>query len=249
MTEMVETISNKTKEEEINKKRQKIEEINQKKLDCGTEVKKGPVTKVRATTPKKKVDQGTKAKKDGRGTSAIKEGRKNKEVSEKVAARSSGRNNNMVSEEVQEALTRGGGKAHKKKHGYGCRHYGVMDLNSMSELKDFNHYNKINFWLHGKICLGPGHDKKCSKKMTKEDMKPEKGSNIRLFYCDMGIRAEQYKEKSTDEEKIIYEDHECSMVLCTECKNIRQEEYMSVSAKKETRRRTTRSACIQEKKL
>jgi hypothetical protein len=124
-----------------------------------------------------------------------------------------------------------------------------MDLNSMSELKDFNHYNKINFWLHGKICLGPGHDKKCYKKMTKEDMKPEKGSNIRLFYCDMGIKAEQYKKNGTDEEKILYEDHECSMVLCTECKNIRQEEYMSTSAKKETRGRTTRSACIQEKKL
>ena len=66
---MVETIGNKTKEEEINKKRQKIEVINQKKLDYGTEVRAGPVTKVRATTPKKKVDQGTKAKKDGRGTS------------------------------------------------------------------------------------------------------------------------------------------------------------------------------------
>jgi hypothetical protein len=110
MTEMVETIGNKTKEEEINKKRQKIEVINQKKLVCGTEVRAGPVTKVRATTPKMKVDQGTKAKKDGRGTSAIKEGRKKKEVSEKVAARSSGRNNYMVSEEVQEALTRGGGE-------------------------------------------------------------------------------------------------------------------------------------------
>jgi hypothetical protein len=54
MTEMVETIGNKTKEEEINKKRQKIEVINQKKLGCGTEVRAGPVTKVRATTPKKK---------------------------------------------------------------------------------------------------------------------------------------------------------------------------------------------------
>jgi hypothetical protein len=96
---------------------------NQRKLNSGTKLGKG--TKVMAASPTMKVDQPTTAKKDGRVTSADKEGRQNQEVSlslkgrptgwEKDAARSSLRNTSVVSEEVMEALTRGGGRTIRRR--------------------------------------------------------------------------------------------------------------------------------------
>ena len=145
---------------------------------------------------------------------------------------------------------KGRGKAHKKIHEYGCRHYRVMDLKDMSTLRDFYHYNSKDCWLVGKRCLGPGNNVTCTIQMNKEDMEPEKGSNIRLYYCDMGIRAANYMQQRTEEERKLYNDHKCNMVLCHQCRNVRQKTDMKDSVEVETiGRTTTRTRSIRKNQL
>jgi hypothetical protein len=70
-----------------------------------------------------------------------------------------------------------------------------------------------------------------------------------LYYCDMGIRAVTYREQGADEEKQLYNDHDCDMVLCHECKNIRQKAYLNGNTNVETVGRPTRTSHLQNKQL
>jgi hypothetical protein len=210
MNEMVARIQNSDKEKGIDRKRQKIEENKCRKLsmqmDHVSETTNDNVsrTKEAAEATNEKNGKQTEAKKRKRTPGTEQKEKETQSEQNKYVASTRQKGANMISEEVTNAMARGGGKAHKKTHGYGCRHYGVMDLKDMSTLRDFHHYNSKDRWLIGKRCSGPGNKVTCTKQMTKEDMKPEKGSNIRLYYCDMGIRAANYTQQGTAEETKLY---------------------------------------------
>src|SRR5688500_11401022 len=52
---------------------------------------------------------------------------------------------NIISKESKKALEQGNGKASCATHGNGCRHFGILDLNSM-ESTTFKYYSKNNRW-------------------------------------------------------------------------------------------------------
>jgi hypothetical protein len=184
--------------EEINKKRKRIVELKCRKWSEQKDLVSG--TKCSATTTET-IDKPKTIKKLGRVSSQQKQGKKKQNSSVSLhVTRPRQKNDNMVSEKAKKAMARRGGKAHKCIHGYGCHHYGVMDLHDMSSLRDFNHYDSKDNWLNGKRCLGPNNKITCPRKMTKEAMVPETRSNIHLHYCDMGIRVVNYGARGTDEE-------------------------------------------------
>ena len=111
-----------------------------------------------------------------------------------------------VSNEAKEALLRRKGDALVKQHGHGCRHYGILDLPSMSQKRRVDYYCQEGRWLHGTSCLG------CNAKTT--DLTPQKGSGIIVYYCEMGIKAcsiDAVKEQAQ------YKAHTCNCILCPDC--------------------------------
>ena len=122
-----------------------------------------------------------------------------------------------VSSEAKEALLRRRGDALVKQHGYGCRHYGILDLPSMSQKRQFDYYCMEGRWFHEKSCL------KCHAKTA--DMKPQKGSGIIVYYCEMGIKAGSINAEKEEER---YDAHTCDCVLCPSCHAERLDEHQQV---------------------
>jgi len=115
-----------------------------------------------------------------------------------------------VSTIAREALERGGGRACKATHGSGCRHYGILDLKEM-DAPTYSFYSKNGGWLDEKVCVV------C--RMGTNVMKLDKGSRSVLRYCGMGLKSVRYNRNGDPDETEIFEDHDCSMILCIPCWN------------------------------
>ena len=125
-------------------------------------------------------------------------------------------NVNSISIIAREALARGGGKACLASHGNGCRHYGILDLRRM-DTKTYAFYSKDGGWLQNKFCIS-------CKKNTKE-MVMDKITKSYLIYCEMGLKSRLYSGYTCDEEKNIFDDHNCDMILCVPCWNTKVDIY------------------------
>ena len=127
--------------------------------------------------------------------------------------------NDAVSAGSKKALQRGGGHALVKHHGYGCRHYGIMDLPVMTEKRFLNYYSQEGKWFY---------NAKCSDCETKtQDLKPQKGSGAILYYCEMGVKSESIDAEG---EKESYNAHTCDCILCPACHQKRLEQHYAGSS-------------------
>src|SRR5688500_16359631 len=110
-----------------------------------------------------------------------------------------------MSNMAKEALERGGGKACSASHGGDCRHYGILDLRPMDR-SSFLYYSKDGGWLKDKHCMS------CHENV--KDMQMNKGAKSFLRYCEMGLKSAKLDQNGEAEEKALYEDHNCLMILC-----------------------------------
>ena len=123
---------------------------------------------------------------------------------------------NTISTMAKEALERGGGRACKATHGKGCRHYGVLDLRGM-DTKTYLYYAKEGGWIYNKSCNSCRKDTK--------DMTMDKGSRYYLRYCEMGLKGLKYNINGCLDERDLFEDHNCDMLLCVQCWNMKVLEH------------------------
>jgi hypothetical protein len=124
----------------------------------------------------------------------------------------------VVSNEAQQALVRGNGRALVATHGFGCKHYGIRDMPIMDTTQDYKHYIQPGFWLHGKCCVD------CKTEAT--DLKPNRVVNgFIMNYCRMGVSCEQLDPQESEEMKQDYESRECDFIVCLTCKNKRLEAF------------------------
>lgn len=114
----------------------------------------------------------------------------------------------QISNESKMALMRGGGQACVASHGNGCCHYGILDLAAMDS-KNYTFYSKPGCWLEGKTC--------CSCHLEIENLIMYKATKCFLQYCEMGLKGSQYNEHGNEEDKKLFMDHYCDMVLCIKC--------------------------------
>lgn len=115
-----------------------------------------------------------------------------------------------ISTMAKQALERGGGRACVATHANGCRHFGILDLRGM-DAKTFAYYTKEGEWLYNKLCL--------TCHIPTVDMCMDKVTKCFLHYCEMGLKGTKYNGNGSCDEKEIFEDHNCNMVLCVECWN------------------------------
>lgn len=117
---------------------------------------------------------------------------------------------NSISDVAKEALGRGGGKACVATHGHGCCHFGLLDLRGMDQ-KTFCYYSKDGAWLAGLVCISCDHKVK--------EFTQDKSTKNFVMYCEMGLKSFKMNKNGNDEEKKLFEDHYCDMVLCVSCWN------------------------------
>jgi len=101
-------------------------------------------------------------------------------------------------------------------HGNGCRHYGILDLSTMDS-KNYLYYSKPGCWLEGKTC--------CNCQLGIKDMTMDKATKCFLRYCEMGLKGSRYNENGNKDDKELFLDHHCDMVLCVKCWNIKVSEH------------------------
>ena len=65
--------------------------------------------------------------------------------------------------------------------------------------------------MHGKCC------KLCN--LVTNNMKMDKSSKSYMRYCEMGLKSIKYISKSSEDEIVSLEDHDCDMILCMPCWN------------------------------
>ena len=130
---------------------------------------------------------------------------------------------NTISSMAKDALGRGGGRACVATHAGGCKHYGILDLHPMDHW-NFVYYTREGEWLSDKCCIS------CQSKAIM--LKMDKGTKVYLRYCEMGLKSLKYDKDGDEDEKDMYENHHCLLVLCVPCWNMKvlEHENMATSA-------------------
>ena len=123
---------------------------------------------------------------------------------------------NFISDIAMEALQRGGGRACVASHAGGCRHYGILDLYPM-DTRTYAFYVKKNGWLTNKCCTV------CQQ--TTSEMSIDKVTKTLLRYCEMGLKSIKLNRDGDEDKKQMFIDHDCNMIMCVPCWNLKVLDY------------------------
>lgn len=78
---------------------------------------------------------------------------------------------------------------------------------------NFIYYSCDGGWLQNKCCVDCG--------VATSDMIVDWITKFYLYYCEMGLKSARYDKDQSVEEKEMFDNHECSMILCVKCRNVR----------------------------